>query len=121
MNPEIPLDPIPLRALPDPAPGTPEPPPFPVVLEDMYLSALIGHTVAADAAPRFCYSLNRLAQIEQRRSSVSPERARELTWIFVQRLTAEHGEHSPLFIDDAAGQPKEKSRIIVPGRRGFRG
>ena len=89
------------------------------VLEDVYREALIGHTVAFDQRPRFCYSLVVLTRIEKRRAHdmVDDDTARRSVWEnIVMRVTRTHGANAPVFIDDAATRQEEPS-IITPFRR----
>ncbi len=86
----------------------------PVVLEDAYESALLGHTVAHNAQPRFVYSLNLLARREQGRAHISPEKARESVWKMVQDITEKHGDRAPLFIDDEISRGTPARKILLP-------
>lgn len=105
---------------------TPEetPPDPPIVLEDTFRSALIGHTVSNDT-PRFVYSINSIARIVSQQDNESMDYARKNVWAFVQKLIEDHGDRAPVFVDDHISSinpiklPRSKSRIILPGRFGL--
>lgn len=88
----------------------------PAVLEDDFAPALMGITVAHDVQPRMAYSLNKIAEIEKRRSFlVDDESARRRVWDMIQDITRRHGDRAPVFIDDAAFA-KEEPKVWTPNR-----
>ncbi len=73
-------------------------------LEPMYDSATLGITIAPNAQPRICYSLELLVRKEMARSRIKEEPARGVVMELVTRIIAEHGDSAPLFIDDAVSR-----------------
>jgi hypothetical protein len=95
---------------PKPPVATPKPP---VALESMYDFAFVGHTVSSVDPPRFVYSLTKLAKREEVRRRIGPDHAREAVWTMVRKITADHGDMAPLFVDDAASVEEDRKRIIT--------
>ena len=84
-----------------------------VILPDEFNFALIGHTISATEKVRFAYSINKIAEREQRIGNCDIDEARERIFELVRAISADHGECAPLFIDDAIST-QEKPLIFLP-------
>lgn len=80
-------------------------------LEPMYDSATLGITVAPNASPRICYSLELLVRKEMVRSRIKEDTARKVVWEMVNKVIEEHGDSAPLFIDDKVSREPLKPAI----------
>lgn len=93
-----------------------DPTPPMVVLDDDYETAFLGHDVSVNYLPRAVYSLPLLTACERQRLDCDEDKAMESIGAMVQKITTDHGDTAPLFVDDAISRSKrEKSRIITPG------
>jgi hypothetical protein len=101
----------------EPTAGVTEQEPAIYVLPLEHEHALLGHLVDPNRAPRFVYSLTRLAK---KRQAQVPEQDMDQVreWVYskvIMPVTAEFGQNAPVFIDDAISQ-EDAPIILTPGR-----
>ena len=99
-------------------PEQPEEQPI-IILDDVYRSAFLGHSISPLEPPRAVYSLPLLSIIEGKRLVKKEEEAQQSVLAMMRQIYKEHGNRSPHFVDDSIRREpkKEKNRIIRPGGR----